>query len=180
MALNAFTDEHKAKLEGIEENAEANDISEANAAELTDGSETTLHSHAPSASIFGGEFKSQENTTLRSTNATSFQQGQRLSTAVLPIGRYRIAFMTLHRINSGGEEVEVRLQINDSIDLFNGEIFNKEQKDTNSAQRESYQGFDYYDLWSPGALNIDIDYRSSDSGKTAELFYTSIEIWRVS
>ena len=179
--LNALTDSLLAKLNGITAGAEPNNISDVNATALTDGGETSLHTHpGGGGSVFGADWKSQQNITLRSTNSTSFQQGQRLSTVVLDTGTYRIGFMTLHRINNGGQEVEVRLQINNSIDLFNGEIFNKEQKDTNSAQREGYNGFDYYIVNTPTALNIDIDYRSSDSGKTAELFYTRIEIWRVS
>lgn len=43
---NAFTDTEKTKLTGIEAGAEVNNISDANATDLTDGGETALHSHA--------------------------------------------------------------------------------------------------------------------------------------
>ncbi len=43
----AFTTTEKTKLSGIEAGAEVNNISDANATNLTDGGETTLHSHAP-------------------------------------------------------------------------------------------------------------------------------------
>lgn len=179
MALNAFTDAEKAKLAAIEDGAEVNNITDVDATALTAGAETALHSHAPVASIFGSEFKSQEDTTFRSTNSTSFQQGQRLSTAVLPTGKYRIAFLTIHRVNSSQQEVGVRVQINDSITLFGGQQFNKEQRDSGSVQREHYSGFDYHEIFVPTALNIDIDYKSSAGGNSAELFYTRIEIWRI-
>lgn len=42
----AFTDAEKTKLSGIAEGAEVNNISDANATDLTDTGETTLHTHA--------------------------------------------------------------------------------------------------------------------------------------
>lgn len=41
----AFADGDKTKLDGIEANAEVNNISDVNATDLTDGSDTTLHTH---------------------------------------------------------------------------------------------------------------------------------------
>lgn len=43
---NAYTDSEKTKLLGIAEGAEVNNISDANATDLTDGNDTTLHYHA--------------------------------------------------------------------------------------------------------------------------------------
>jgi hypothetical protein len=48
---NAFTDAEQGKLAGIESGAEQNNISDAHAAELTGGGETTLHSHAGSGGV---------------------------------------------------------------------------------------------------------------------------------
>ncbi len=43
---NVFTDADHSKLNGVDAGAETNNISDVNATDLTDGGETTLHSHA--------------------------------------------------------------------------------------------------------------------------------------
>ena len=60
---NAYTDAEKTKLAGVEAGAEENNISDTNATDLTDGGETTLHSHAGS----GGDV---EGTEVKSTGET--------------------------------------------------------------------------------------------------------------
>lgn len=47
----AYTPDDRTKLDGIEVGAEANNISDANALDLTDGGETTLHTHPSGGSL---------------------------------------------------------------------------------------------------------------------------------
>lgn len=127
--------------------------------------------------VFGNGWQSEENGATRSTTSSSFQQAQRLTTPSLPAGTYRIGIVTLHRVSSTSGDVVVRVQVNDSTTLFDGESFRKEAKDSGSDQRENYSGFDYYT--GSGVLNIDVDYARGSDG-TAYMYYTRIEIWRVS
>lgn len=48
LSTNDYTTFEKTKLSGIETGAEVNNISDANATDLTDGTDTTLHTHATS------------------------------------------------------------------------------------------------------------------------------------
>jgi len=54
---NVFDDDAESKLGGIEAGAEVNNISDVNATGLTDGGETTLHSHAAPAGTYAGIYR---------------------------------------------------------------------------------------------------------------------------
>lgn len=139
-------------------------------------SPTSATWQSPSSLFFGGEFQSEELTTISSTSSTSYIQRQRMTTPNLPNGTYRISFLTLHRASSTRVTNFVRIQINDSTTLFNGQDFGKETKDNNSVQREHYNGFDFYT--GSGVLNIDIDFKKNGSG-TAYINYSRLSIWRI-
>lgn len=116
----AFTPDNRTKLEGIEDSAEANNISDTDATDLTDGGETTLHSHpsASGASVYGELLRSTDGNQSIGTTAAKLDfnlNGQSNSTTVsatndkitvLEDGPYTVAFTgsailkrnALHRI----------------------------------------------------------------------------------
>jgi hypothetical protein len=65
--LYAYTQDDRTKLDGIEPGAEPNNISDVNATALTDGGETTLHSHASSPI---DSFEASETSTITTTSMT--------------------------------------------------------------------------------------------------------------
>lgn len=127
---------------------------------------------------FGANFQTAKDITARTSSASTFVQAQRLTTPSLPSGTYRIEIFTLHNTATSAATVGVRVQVNDTVTLFNGEEFAVESTDAATSQREHYNGADYYT--GSGVLNIDIDYRVQAGSATAKIFYSSITIHRVS
>jgi len=126
--------------------------------------------------VFGSSFNTSENTSTTTTTSTSYVLRQRLTTTSLPSGVYRIEFLTLHRSSLTTTDVGVKVFVG-STELFSGNEFRSETRDTGTDQRESYTGSSYYT--GSGVLDIDIRY-NSQTGATSFIYYSRITIWRVS
>jgi hypothetical protein len=95
---NEFTAADESKLDGIEALAEVNNISDVNATDLTDGGETTLHTHPAVASIYGSERQQDEDFAETSTSnqfGSSPVTKVSVTTGNLPAGTYKavVSFM---------------------------------------------------------------------------------------
>ena len=175
---NAFTDAEQTKLGGVATGAEVNNISNTDATDLTDGGETTLHTHPGSTPIFGTEFQTAFEGTQDSTSGTAFTQFMRMTTPSLPSGTYRIGVSTLWRTASSSTDMKIQVQVNDTTTLMDGGLYQKEARDSGSDQRESFSMADYYT--GSGVLNIDVDFARGGSSNNVYMMWARLEIWRVS
>jgi len=135
--------------------------------ELTNGSETVLHSH-----VHGSQFQQAVSEAESSTSSTIFQQKLRLTTPNLPSGIYRIGFYCEVYQSDKSKTTYVRVQTNDTITLASigssmGAINDKIPCSGH-----------YYETLS-GINNIDIDYAVAVD-KTSYIRGARLEIWRIS
>lgn len=162
------------KLSGIEALAEVNNISDANAADLTDGGETSLHTHAPS-NVYGTERvevisladastsnKFSDNPAIRAT----------LVTGALPVGTYRLvcnfAFMMT-------KDRKFRAALWNGVEYLKDEInYKSDESSDRLAQTIVTQ-----DLILSGVNTFDLHYGSDMSGDTATIGDLTIEFIRV-
>jgi len=128
------------------------------------------------SSIFGSEFQEASSESESSTTSETYQQKLRLTTDLLPYGKYRIGWYYEWKYDNGVHDFKARIQINDSTTIMEQQ---EEVKDTGTNQAHTNSGFYYADSIS-GVQNIDLDYCSSYSGKTAYIKRSRLEIWRIS
>jgi len=157
---------------------EANNISDTDATDLTDGGETTLHSHPSSTPIFGSEFEEFSSLAQSSTTSSSFQSKLSVTTALKPSGKYRVMFNAQATNKDGDKATEVEFEV-DGVAQHNhsdgGDYITVISKEDNQWTSEFVVS--YITLGSPSTIDLDINYRKDD--KTARISDARIEIWRV-
>jgi len=128
--------------------------------------------------VFGTYFNEASDDTDSSTTSTSWSQKVRLTTASLPVGKYRIGWSYNIRGASTSVSPRTQVQINDT-DTVHTYLF--EPKDASTNEEDAVGGFYYYTVASAGAtLNIDLDYSSETTGSSMTIRRARLEFWRVS
>jgi hypothetical protein len=128
--------------------------------------------------VFGTYFNEASSETDSSTTSTSWSQKVRLTTASLPVGKYRIGWSYNVRGASTSASPVCRVQIGDT-DTIHNYLF--EPKDASTNEEDAVGGFYYYTVASAGTtLNIDLDYSSEANGSSMTIRRARLEFWRVS
>ena len=125
--------------------------------------------------IFGSEYKTAESAAVSSTTSDVFQQKLRLTTSSLTGGTYRVGWYFNWNHDDNKSSFVSRVQIDDATTIHNH--FEKPHDD-GPEQLQTVCGF-YHGTLSSGTHTIDIDYRTTDNGKTASMSNARIEFWRV-
>lgn len=142
--------------------------------ELTNGSETTLHSHAGGGSVFGAGFQEEVSLGRSTTTSSSFQNKLTLTTPALT-GKYRVGWHAVVDQSLASDAVQAQLYNNTNAQVV-GTTQEHEPKDTKN--RIAVGGFEYIDF-TGSAKSFTIQYRQQ-RGSTAGIQDARIEIWRVS
>lgn len=125
--------------------------------------------------VFGTEFQEVSDVSSSSTNSTGNVFKLRLTTPIIPAGKYRLGFTYGWRHSSTGSDFRARVQLNNNTDLF---FHNQEPKDTGSNQAYRTTSFVYVTLTNASHF-FDLDFGVT-SGGTATIGDTKFEFWRVS
>lgn len=120
--------------------------------------------------VFGSEFQEISDDTTSSTTSSTYQQKLRLTTADLPVGKYRIGWQFSVFVDATGD-VTAKVILDDVTDLDRHSI------DNSTDDYNSNGGFSYHSSFS-GVHTIDIVYKANSG--TALIRYARIEIWRIS
>ncbi len=127
----------------------------------------------PSFGVFDYDYAESENQS--STTNTSYQRKLRLITSSLPAGNYKIEWYYEWKFSNGNFEFKHRVQIDDTTTLKETETTPRSVGDW-----QGCSGFKSEVMLDSGVHNIDMDYCTSKSNKTAYIRRARIEIWRVS
>ena len=131
-------------------------------------------SNSNNQSIFGSEFQEVSDESNDSTTSSTYQQKIRMTTSLLPTGKYRVGWFWEWNVSNSSADAEFRVQLNDTTDITNTVI---ESQD--SVNYHPHSGFYYLDNVS-GVQNIDIDYRINSGNGTITIRKARLEIWRIS
>jgi len=121
--------------------------------------------------LFGTEFNYAVDDTTSTTTSTTFQQKLRLTTTNLPLGNYIVFWSFEWAISFNNQEVEFRIQANDSIDI---NIFNPQGRADSFINNS---GFANYNSAS-GVNTIDLDFRRVATFGTVSIRSARLSVWR--
>jgi len=133
--------------------------------------------------IFGQNYAQVSSTTIITVGGTAWTQYLSLSTGSIPAGTYRIGWFYLWNGSSVSSDVEVRIQLDNAIDLM---LAREEPVDTlgsgpgGTDQRFPRGGFLHSTFVSTGSHTFDLDFRSNDASDDATIIQGHLEFWRVS
>lgn len=130
----------------------------------------------PTSGVFGTQAQDAENPTPASTTSTAFTQFLRITTPVVPAGRYRIGWYYNWRYASTANDFLARVQVDDTTTVMSQQ---QEPQDAGADQRYPVGGFAYVNLTN-AAHTIDLDFASNLAGTAATMNNARLEIWRVS
>lgn len=142
--------------------------------ELTDGSETVLHSHA---SVFGGGYTFAASEAESTTTSTAFQQKLKMTTGTLvDTAKYLIQWNYIWSLTDAAQDFKGRVQIDDTTTIMNQQ---QEAKDAGGDQYYPASGFYEHTASGTSAIEIDIDYCTSNAADTAKIREARLTFWRV-
>jgi Fe-S cluster assembly iron-binding protein IscA len=124
--------------------------------------------------VFGDSWQSQVSEGSSSTTSTNFVNKVTMTTASLPSGTYRIGWYAEYNMNTTNNDFQARVRLNNASDLM---FFQLESKDSGGDQYSSISGFDNQSL--SGINEVTLDYSTNNSGSTATIRRSRLEIWRV-
>lgn len=138
---------------------------------------------APGATLFGGNAADVFDATVRSSGGTGWTQGVRLSTGVIPAGRYRVGWAFNWNHDDTGSKFQAQVEQDDTTQIHfeehrpvdDGGSFGA----TGSDEKYFSSGFRYVDL-AAGSYTFDLDFSSNKDGKTSSMWNARVEFWRVS
>lgn len=139
------------------------------------GVEVDLTQTGGGSSIFGSEYQTAESAAVSSTTSETFQQKLRLTTSSLTGGTYRVGWYYNWNHSDNKSSFASRVQIDDATTIHN---HLEEPHEDAPEQLQTVCGF-YHGALSSGVHTIDIDYRTTDNGKTTSISNARIEFWRV-
>jgi len=128
-----------------------------------------------SGPVFGTQAADWYLGTSTTTNSTSWQTRQTQTTASLPAGRYRVGWSYNWRTNRASNSFEGQVLIDGAP--ISAHV--QEPKDTASDQSHWATGFTYVNL-TAATHTIEIQYRSSSTAATSQIWTSRLEIWRIS
>jgi len=126
--------------------------------------------------LFGANDQYAESEGTSTTTSTTYQQKLRLTTPSIPAGDYRISYSYEVRNDAGDKERDVQVEVDDTTQIA------EDRSSTNIVASGSgflpTAGFKVLTL-TAAVHNIDIDFRSTAAGGTAEIRRARLHIWRV-
>ena len=133
---------------------------------------------AYSVSYFGMEFDDAQSEAQSSvTGDNAYHEKLKLTTASIPAGTYRIGWYAERSMNDEGLPYKFRVQVDDTTDLCEPSPVQK--KKFEDGAWTSVSGFKSNVVLTAAVHTIDIDYGTSDAGKTAYIRKARLEIWRI-
>jgi len=130
----------------------------------------------PSPGVFGTQFQDASNASSQTQTGTTWAQYLRLTTPVVPAGRYRIGWSYNWRCNSGSSDFRGRIELDGTTTLMSHQ---QESQDAGADQLQPAAGFVYVNLTN-AAHTFDLDLSGSAAGVAATIADGRLEIWRVS
>ena len=127
-------------------------------------------------SSFGNNYKFALLDNPISTTSTSWKNVIKFETDVLVDGFYNIAFTYTWRYSAGNRDFQARVLIDDSLEVI---LHREEPKDSGSDQRFLRSGNLPIHL-GDGIHTLQIQYRTSSTSDTANIYYANMQIWRTS
>lgn len=122
---------------------------------------------------FGLEFNYAEDNTVSSTTSTTYVQKLRLSLISIPAGTYFILWSFEWRYDGSNDDFFAQVEIDDTTQIMEMEV-----EPVYTGNWHPASGHRVIDL-TAGNHTIDIDYRTTDSGKTAYIDRARITVFRV-
>jgi len=122
--------------------------------------------------VFGSHASTQVEEGMVSTTSTTYQENLTTTISGLPYGIYRVGWYYQWQINNSNFKFFGRIQVNDT-----DTIMEHIERPSSAGSWTSQTGFYYLTI--SGTIQIDLDYASESSGKTASIRTTRIEFWRV-
>lgn len=134
------------------------------------------------SALFGAEYATAFDATVRSSGSTGWNQGVRLSTGSIPAGTYRLGWSFLWNHDDKGSKFQAQVEQDDTTQLHfqehrpvhDGGSFGA----TGTDEKYHSSGFTYVTL-AAGSYNFDLDFSSNVAGKTSSMWDARLEIWRV-
>ena len=142
----------------------------------SDGGSGTAVIDIPSPGVFGTQAQDATQDTPASTTGTAWTQFMRLTTPVIPAGRYRIGWYMNWRHASTANDFRARVEVDDTTTVMDAQ---EEPQDPGTNQRRPRGGFAYINLTN-AAHTIDLDFATSSAGTASTMNNAKLEIWRVS
>ncbi|MDP3987433.1 MAG: hypothetical protein Q8P81_04380 [Nanoarchaeota archaeon] len=135
-----------------------------------------------SLTLFGKDNFYAENSIPFSTTFNGFLTALTLNFSCSYSGYYRTGWNYIWSYDSTSFDIQVRVRLDDSVDL----LFPYHTEEPSTAggsglggtnQRHQNYGFKYA-YFTSGSHSVDLDVRSTKSGKDATVHFSSIEIWK--
>jgi len=127
--------------------------------------------------VFGSQFEHKKDIIPSSTSSVAYQNYTTLTTAIKPAGKYRVGFAASWGLNNAANDILIRCQV-DGINVRDS--LQVEPSDPGTDQTNMYSSFGYVDFPIATVHTITIDFAVTNSGNTATIRNSALEIWRVS
>ena len=127
--------------------------------------------------VFGQNFLEVSSLGLSSTNSETYQNKLTLTSASVPVGKYRIGWTYSWSHGATNSDFEARILYNTSTQIM---AHAQEPQDSGTDQLHRHSGFEYVDVTTAGVQTFELEYRTDDSDDTAYIQRARLEFWRVS
>lgn len=127
--------------------------------------------------VFGTHYQSAVSEGESSTTSTDYGQKMKMTTPSLPAGNYRIGWTVLVTTSDAAKGIFVQVELDDTTVL--SEFFENFNGTYGDGDWYLFSGFKEVAL-SAAAHEVDIDFKTEISPKTAYVKNARLEIWRVS
>lgn len=133
-----------------------------------------------SSLLFGSEFQYAESIATSSrTGSTTYGEKLKMTTPVIIGGNYFVNISYQWAMDDKNRQFLGRVQLDDLSTLYSHSELAHKKNIENSIDNYKLASFFLYITLTPGVHFIDIDYATSDSGKTAFIRNTKIVMWRI-
>lgn len=134
------------------------------------------------SALFGADYVTAFDATVRSSGSTGWNQGVRLSTGAIPAGTYRVGWSFNWNHDDKGSKFQAQVEQSDTTQIHfqehrpvqDGGAFGA----TGTDEKYHSSGFAYVTLGA-GSYTFDLDFSSNVAGKTSSMWDARIEFWRV-
>lgn len=134
------------------------------------------------SALFGANYVSAFDATVRSSGSTGWNQGVRLSTGSIPAGTYRVGWDFNWNHDDKGSKFQAQVEQDDTTQIHfqehrpvdDGGSFGA----TGTSEKYHASGCKYVTL-AAGSYTFDLDFSTDTSGKTSSMWNARVEFWRV-
>ena len=137
---------------------------------------------SPGSALYGANYVSAVDTTVRSSGATGWTRQVRLTTGAVPAGTYRVGWAFNWNHDDKGSKFQAQVEQDDTTQIHfqehrpvdDGGSFGS----TGTDEKYHSAGFAYVTL-TAASHTFDLDFSSDTSGKTSSMWDGRLEFWRV-